>query len=62
MYLKLVLLNYIKLAADQSTAEPEFGTTMDNVTVIKGRDASFTCVVLNLGPHRVSPADLHALA
>lgn len=26
---------------------------MENVTVIKGRDASFTCVVLNIGPHRV---------
>lgn len=32
---------------------PSFGSTMENVTVIKGRDASFTCVVLNIGPHRV---------
>jgi len=38
----------------QQTVEPSFGSVMENVTVIKGRDASFTCVVLNIGPHRVS--------
>jgi hypothetical protein len=35
---------------------PSFGSTMENITVIKGRDASFTCVVLNIGPHRVISA------
>lgn len=33
---------------------PSFGSTMENITVINGRDASFTCVVLNIGPHRVA--------
>lgn len=33
---------------------PSFGSTMSNITVIKGRDASFTCVVLNIGVHRVA--------
>lgn len=37
---------------------PSFGSVMENVTVIKGRDASFTCVVLNIGPHRVSTKDI----
>ena len=36
-----------------SVAEPSFGALMENATVIKGRDVSFTCVVLNIGPHRV---------
>lgn len=27
---------------------------MQNTTVIKGRDAAFTCVVLNIGKHRVT--------
>ena len=45
----------VKAASEPQTIqpEPEFGSTMDNITVAKGRDASFTCVVLNLGSHRV---------
>ena len=40
-------------SANNNMPSPSFGSTMENITVIKGRDASFTCVVLNIGPHRV---------
>uniref|UniRef100_A0ABD2VU95 Ig-like domain-containing protein n=1 Tax=Trichogramma kaykai TaxID=54128 RepID=A0ABD2VU95_9HYME len=36
--------------------EPDFLNPMENVTVTKGRDAAFTCVVNNLGGYRVSPS------
>lgn len=34
--------------------EPDFVIPLENVTVAQGRDASFTCVVNNLGGYRVS--------
>jgi len=39
---------------NNAVLSPSFGSTMTNITVIKGRDASFTCVVLNIGVHRVA--------
>ncbi|XP_031778662.1 lachesin isoform X1 [Nasonia vitripennis] len=36
--------------------EPEFTKPMSNITVPRGRDATFTCVVNNLGGYRVSPS------
>uniref|UniRef100_A0AAG5DCH7 Ig-like domain-containing protein n=1 Tax=Anopheles atroparvus TaxID=41427 RepID=A0AAG5DCH7_ANOAO len=37
-----------------SAFEPDFVYPLENVTVAKGRDATFTCVVNNLGGYRVS--------
>lgn len=37
-----------------SAFEPDFVIPLENVTVAQGRDATFTCVVNNLGGHRVS--------
>lgn len=34
--------------------QPEFLAPLDNFTVTQGRDISFTCVVNDLGPYRVS--------
>ncbi|KAI5727389.1 hypothetical protein M8J77_001683 [Diaphorina citri] len=34
--------------------EPDFLYPLENVTIAQGRDAIFTCVVNNLGGHRVS--------
>ncbi|XP_020805413.1 neurotrimin isoform X2 [Drosophila serrata] len=34
--------------------EPDFVVPLENVTIAQGRDATFTCVVNNLGGHRVS--------
>lgn len=34
--------------------EPDFVFPLENVTVAQGRDATFTCVVNNLGGYRVS--------
>ncbi|XP_076641555.1 lachesin [Halictus rubicundus] len=36
--------------------EPDFVYPLENVTVPQGRDATFTCVVNNLGGNRVSPS------
>ncbi|XP_011500621.1 PREDICTED: lachesin-like [Ceratosolen solmsi marchali] len=36
--------------------EPDFLNPMENITVPKGRDATFTCVVNHLGGYRVSPS------
>ncbi|XP_076619829.1 lachesin isoform X2 [Colletes latitarsis] len=36
--------------------EPDFVHPLQNVTIPQGRDASFTCVVNNLGGYRVSPS------
>lgn len=40
--------------------EPDFVTPLDNVTIAQGRDATFTCVVNNLGGYRVSPDSAQA--
>ncbi|XP_046803262.1 neurotrimin isoform X2 [Lucilia cuprina] len=37
-----------------SAFEPDFVIPLENVTVAQGRDATFTCVVNNLGGHRVA--------
>lgn len=37
--------------------EPDFVFPLENVTVAQGRDASFTCVVNNLGGYRVSGSE-----
>jgi hypothetical protein len=34
--------------------EPDFIYPLENVTIAQGRDATFTCVVNNLGGYRVS--------
>lgn len=34
--------------------EPEFLAALGNMSVTQGRDISFTCVVNNLGPYKVS--------
>ncbi|XP_016931820.1 neurotrimin isoform X4 [Drosophila suzukii] len=34
--------------------EPDFVIPLENVTIAQGRDATFTCVVNNLGGHRVA--------
>jgi len=34
--------------------EPDFAYPLENVTIPQGRDATFTCVVNNLGGYRVS--------
>ncbi|XP_031843286.1 lachesin [Nomia melanderi] len=36
--------------------EPDFEYPLENVTIPQGRDATFTCVVNNLGGYRVSPS------
>ncbi|XP_032679132.1 lachesin-like [Odontomachus brunneus] len=36
--------------------EPDFVYPLENVTIPQGRDATFTCVVSNLGGYRVSPS------
>ncbi|XP_014612374.1 PREDICTED: lachesin-like [Polistes canadensis] len=36
--------------------EPDFSFPLQNVTIPQGRDATFTCVVNNLGGYRVSPS------
>uniref|UniRef100_A0A1S4GA51 Ig-like domain-containing protein n=1 Tax=Anopheles gambiae TaxID=7165 RepID=A0A1S4GA51_ANOGA len=56
-YLRPVAILYIALAvilANVSAFEPDFVYPLENVTVAKGRDATFTCVVNNLGGYRVS--------
>ncbi|XP_041775814.1 protein amalgam isoform X1 [Anopheles merus] len=56
-YLRPVAILYIALAvilANVSAFEPDFVYPLENVTVAKGRDATFTCVVNNLGGYRVA--------
>ncbi|XP_050099238.1 uncharacterized protein LOC126579731 [Anopheles aquasalis] len=53
----VVAILYIVLAvllANVSAFEPDFVYPLENVTVAKGRDATFTCVVNNLGGYRVA--------
>nr|XP_029733420.1 basement membrane-specific heparan sulfate proteoglycan core protein-like isoform X1 [Aedes albopictus] len=50
LYIALVLVVTNAVAA----FEPDFVYPLENVTVAKGRDATFTCVVNNLGGYRVS--------
>ncbi|XP_062536788.1 lachesin-like isoform X2 [Armigeres subalbatus] len=50
LYITLVLIVTNVVAA----FEPDFVYPLENVTVAKGRDATFTCVVNNLGGYRVA--------
>ncbi|BFG01974.1 neurotrimin [Drosophila madeirensis] len=47
--LVLMLCNFVV-----SAFEPDFVIPLENVTIAQGRDATFTCVVNNLGGHRVA--------
>jgi len=49
-----VIADVLGQGSNNAVLTPAFGSTMTNVTVIKGRDTSFTCVVLNIGVHRVA--------
>lgn len=44
------------LAVSVTGLEPDFSYPLENVTIPQGRDATFTCVVNNLGGYRVSPS------
>lgn len=51
------LLIISQIVFDISTVgafEPDFVFPLENVTIPQGRDATFTCVVNNLGGYRVS--------
>lgn len=57
-FLRILVVLYITLVVVVANAvagfEPDFVYPLENVTVAKGRDATFTCVVNNLGGYRVS--------
>lgn len=46
------IINFFLFSA--SAFEPDFVFPLENVTIAQGRDATFTCVVNNLGGYRVS--------
>ncbi|KQS30582.1 uncharacterized protein Dere_GG17537, isoform B [Drosophila erecta] len=59
LLLLLLLCNCIDLTVSNKISsvgafEPDFVIPLENVTIAQGRDATFTCVVNNLGGHRVS--------
>lgn len=59
LVLLLLLCNCIDISVSNKSSsvgafEPDFVIPLENVTVAQGRDATFTCVVNNLGGHRVS--------
>ena len=45
-------MSFVLFAA--AAFEPDFVFPLENVTISQGRDATFTCVVNNLGGYRVS--------
>nr|CAH7751252.1 unnamed protein product [Callosobruchus chinensis] len=49
-----VMLDHTVAQDEASGFEPDFLYPLENVTVAQGRDATFTCVVNNLGGYRVS--------
>lgn len=49
-----VVVNFFFLSISASAFEPDFVFPLENVTIAQGRDATFTCVVNNLGGYRVS--------
>ncbi|XP_022117425.1 lachesin-like isoform X1 [Pieris rapae] len=49
LILAILHVNFIALGL-----EPDFKFPLENVTIAQGRDATFTCVVNNLGGYRVS--------
>ncbi|XP_034670187.1 lachesin isoform X3 [Drosophila subobscura] len=57
--LVLMLCNFVDFTVSNqistvSAFEPDFVIPLENVTIAQGRDATFTCVVNNLGGHRVA--------
>ncbi|XP_039228939.1 protein amalgam isoform X3 [Drosophila yakuba] len=57
LVLLLLLCNCIDLTVSNKISsvgafEPDFVIPLENVTIAQGRDATFTCVVNNLGGHR----------
>ncbi|XP_064538827.1 protein amalgam [Drosophila montana] len=59
LLLLLLICNCIDISVSNKISsvgafEPDFVIPLENVTVAQGRDATFTCVVNNLGGHRVS--------
>ncbi|CRL01622.1 CLUMA_CG014425, isoform A [Clunio marinus] len=50
----LLVITLVKGLGQTNEQEPEFLQPLDNLTVTSGRDVSFTCVVNNLGQHRVA--------
>ncbi|KAL5278269.1 hypothetical protein ACFFRR_003110 [Megaselia abdita] len=49
-----VLVSIIVLNCIAAAFEPDFVFPLENVTISQGRDATFTCVVNNLGGYRVA--------
>ncbi|MPC73753.1 hypothetical protein E2C01_068090 [Portunus trituberculatus] len=43
------------MTAIGASAQPDFARPLNNVSVPVGRDATFSCVVSDLGGYRVSP-------
>nr|XP_032296381.1 protein amalgam isoform X3 [Drosophila virilis] len=59
LLLLLLICNCIDISVSNKISsvgafEPDFVIPLENVTVAQGRDATFTCVVNNLGGHRVA--------
>ncbi|XP_017772640.1 PREDICTED: lachesin isoform X2 [Nicrophorus vespilloides] len=50
----LLPLLFLQLMVSVSGFEPDFLHPLENVTVAQGRDATFTCIVNNLGGYRVA--------
>ncbi|XP_063705637.1 protein amalgam [Culicoides brevitarsis] len=51
----LVIFTYLLFVHQYAAAfEPDFVFPLENITISQGRDATFTCVVNNLGGYRVS--------
>ncbi|KAK3922649.1 Striated muscle-specific serine/threonine-protein kinase [Frankliniella fusca] len=56
--LRIAKKNVLCLLAGARALEPEFQMPLRNQSIAQGRDAIFTCVVNNLGGHRVSGWDV----
>lgn len=54
--IRLTRINPDALVVSVTGLEPDFVYPLENVTIPQGRDATFTCVVNNLGGYRVSPS------
>ncbi|XP_055305243.1 opioid-binding protein/cell adhesion molecule isoform X1 [Sitodiplosis mosellana] len=54
VFIVIIVMSADVYAAAASSFEPDFVFPLENVTVAQGRDATFTCVVNNLGGYRVS--------
>ncbi|XP_055305244.1 opioid-binding protein/cell adhesion molecule isoform X2 [Sitodiplosis mosellana] len=54
VFIVIIVMSADVYAAAASSFEPDFVFPLENVTVAQGRDATFTCVVNNLGGYRVA--------